>query len=130
MGSVNFAHILAVFLGAGLGGSCRYMLGVFVTQPAWLGFAGATLLANLLGAFAAGILFSSVGPAALKANAMGLFLMTGFLGGLTTFSAFTAEGAMLLVDKPMTTLAQVLTHVVGCLFFFGAGYRLVGFFQP
>ena len=48
--------------------------------------------------------------------------MTGVLGGLTTFSAFTAEGANLLLDKPALALGHAAVHVLGCLLaFFLAG---------
>ena len=119
---MNAIGLLMVFVGAGLGGVCRYALGLVATQPAWLPFAVGTLTVNLLGAFLAGLLFASLGPDWLRNNPGGLFLMTGFLGGLTTFSAFTAEGAALLLDKPMLALAHALVHVAACLaLFFLAG---------
>lgn len=114
-----------VFLGAGIGGLLRYLTGLLITQPAWLPFAAGTLLVNLVGGFCAGLLFALLGPALLKTSASGLFLMTGLLGGLTTFSAFTAEGMALFLEKPSLGLAHALTHVLGCLLAFAAGHRLV-----
>ena len=81
---MNAFNALAVFIGAGLGGVGRYGLGLLLFQPAWLPFQIGTLMANLIGGFVAGVLFSVLGPAWLKANPLGLFLMTGVLGGLTT----------------------------------------------
>lgn len=125
---MNTFNALAVFLGAGLGGVGRYGLGLLLGQPAWLPFAVGTLAANLIGGFIAGLLFAAMGPAWLKANPLGLFLMTGFLGGLTTFSAFTAEGANLLFDKPILALGHALVHVLGCLAVFLLAGKLFGLF--
>lgn len=121
-------NALAVFVGAGLGGVGRYGLGVLLGQPAWLPFALGTLAANLIGGFVAGILFAALGPAWLKANPLGLFLMTGVLGGLTTFSAFTAEGANLMLDKPLMAMGHALVHVLGCLAAFLMAGKLFGLF--
>lgn len=125
---MNALNALAVFVGAGLGGVGRYGLGLLLAQPAWLPFQIGTLTANLIGGFIAGALFSVLGSVWLKANPVGLFLMTGVLGGLTTFSAFTAEGANLLLDKPMLAVGHALVHVLGCLAAFMVAGKLFGLF--
>lgn len=88
-----FTHLLLVGLGGALGAMCRYGLG------RWLGawnphptFSVGILVANLLGCFVMGFLFVKVQPLepALK-EALGAFLLTGLLGGLTTYSSYALE---------------------------------------
>lgn len=117
-----------VFLGAGIGGLLRYLTGLWIVQPTWLPFAAGTLAVNLVGGFCAGLLFATLGPVVLKSTGSGLFLMTGILGGLTTFSAFTAEGMALILEKPALGIAHALVHVLGCLLAFAAGNRLIAAF--
>jgi CrcB protein len=119
-------NVLAVFVGAGLGGVWRYIIGLVLIQPGYLPFSIGTLAANLLGGFLAGLLFAAMGPVWLKINPIGLFLMTGVLGGLTTFSTFTAEGVNLLLDNPFLALGHATVHVLGCLVAFVVAGKLFG----
>jgi CrcB protein len=87
--------VLAVFTGAGLGALLRWGLGirlnsVFPTLP--LG----TLAANLLGGLLVGFAVAWLGRHPGLPPELRLFLITGFLGGLTTFSTFSAEVVTLL----------------------------------
>ena len=86
---------LVVFLGGGIGSSVRALL------LAWLGAGGATapvLLANLLGAFALGVVFVLADEVGLLRVQARLFLAVGVLGGFTTFSTF-GWGADLLLAR-------------------------------
>ncbi|NJM32477.1 MAG: fluoride efflux transporter CrcB [Limnobacter sp.] len=111
-------------MGAGLGGLCRYAVNLWAWQPDWLPIAASTLCVNVAGGLGAGLLFGLFGMVWLKSHVWGLFLMTGFLGGFTTFSAFTAEGLVLLGQKPLLALLHAIVHVVGCLGFFYIGNRM------
>ncbi|MDX1669256.1 MAG: CrcB family protein [Limnobacter sp.] len=124
MATLSGLQVLVVFLGAGLGGVCRYLAGVWLVQPTWLPFAFSTFAVNAAGGLLAGVLFALLGATQLKESVTGLFLMTGFLGGLTTFSAFTAENALLIVDRPFDAVMQILAHVLSCLIAWWVGFKV------
>ncbi len=73
---------LLVFIGGGLGALLRYLAALTVSGPL------ATLAVNVAGSFAIGLLAAAV-PA--QAGQLRLFLLTGLLGGFTTFSAFSLD---------------------------------------
>lgn len=107
--------IFCVFVGAGLGACLRWWLGlllnpIFPTMP--LG----TLAANLLGGFLVGV---AVAFFALKSDVspeMRLFVITGLMGGLTTFSTFSAEVVTLLSQAQFGwALALTGAHLAGSL---------------
>lgn len=82
-----------VFIGGGVGSVLRYQLSV-QTQKWWMvkTFPLGTFLANLLGCFLIGVLVSML----VKSDGdLKLMLVTGFCGGFTTFSAFSAESVSL-----------------------------------
>lgn len=80
-----------VMLGGSLGAASRYGIGL-VTAKAWgTGFPWGTLMVNLAGCFLIGLVFSLADRVRLLTPDMRLFLVTGFLGALTTFSAFSME---------------------------------------
>ena len=81
-------NILAVFIGSGLGGVCRWGLGSLLNGNYPLG----TLAANVLGCFLIG-LFSKVLPAD---SLYKLLFITGFCGGFTTFSTFINENFLMM----------------------------------
>jgi len=75
--------IIAIFIGSGLGGVCRWALGTWLNGQHPYG----TLAANVLGCFLLGLLSKHV-PANDQVK---LLLTTGFCGGFTTFSTFINE---------------------------------------
>lgn len=82
---------LYVFLGAGLGGVARY--GVHVAAATWLGlgFPYGTLAVNVVGSFFMGLFAVLIAARLGDMPEARLFLMTGVLGGFTTFSAFSLD---------------------------------------
>ena len=90
MGS-NVSGLLWVFLGGGLGAAVRYALGAWIGARAGTSFPLHTLLINVSGSFAIGVLLTVL-TARVDANpALRLFLVIGFLGGYTTFSSYSYE---------------------------------------
>lgn len=116
------AALLATGCGAFLGACLRYALGlalnpVFPTIP--LG----TLAANLLGGLLMGLTMALFAQYQALSPAARLFATTGFLGGLTTFSTFSAETITLLLRREYAWTAGIVgLHLVGTL-----GMTLLGF---
>lgn len=107
--------LLSVFAGAGCGAVLRWALGsrlnpVFPTLP--LG----TLAANLLGGLLIGFALAWLGRHPTLPPELRLLLITGFLGGLTTFSTFSAEVVNLLGrGELLWGLGAIFVHLVGSL---------------
>lgn len=103
----------AVAMGAMLGALLRWGAGVWL-NAIWAGFPIGTLAVNAIGGLLAGMAFVAFGR--YPHEALRLLLVTGFLGGLTTFSTFSAE-SLLLLEKGRFDLAafHTLAHVLGAL---------------
>lgn len=83
--------LLAVFVGGGFGSAARYLAVMQVSRVWGDAFPWGTMLVNVAGSFVAGLIVESI---ALKFGAspeMRALLVTGFLGGFTTFSAFSLD---------------------------------------
>lgn len=78
-----------VALGGALGASARYMTNVAVMRAIGPGFPWGTIIVNIVGSFLMGMLV--VALAHKDATRLAPFLMTGLLGGFTTFSAFSLD---------------------------------------
>jgi CrcB protein len=88
--------IVAVFLGGGIGSVARYLLGMLVLQRLGPGVPYGTLLINVLGSFAIGVVAALAQSRAYGlAPSARLFLAVGLLGGFTTFSTFAYESITL-----------------------------------
>lgn len=102
---------MVVFAGGGLGAVLRYMA-VHMAFAAGLGGAWAIMLVNVAGSFAMGICLALAerGAFGLGSTQMQLLLMTGVLGGFTTFSAFSADTLKMLQSGHA---AQAVMYVGG-----------------
>lgn len=107
--------ITAVCGGAALGALLRWGLSVLlnaVFPPLPLG----TLIANLLGGYLIGLAMGAFSDAVPLSPEWRLFIATGFLGGLTTFSTFSAEvTSMLQAGHFATAFGATAAHVMGSL---------------
>lgn len=126
---INFMNALAIGAGAVLGAWCRWGVGIALNAilPS---FPLGTLLANLSGGLMMGIAMGLIGLGSLDNPTLRLFVTTGFLGGLTTFSAFTGESLSLL-HKHEYFLATVhaCSHVFGALLMAAIGVALVEYLK-
>lgn len=106
---------LAVALGATLGAWLRWGLAAWL-NPRASALPYGTLAANLIGGFLVGIAVAAFAERADIAPAWRLFVITGFLGGLTTFSTFSAESvALLMRGNYLVALGHAGAHLFGSL---------------
>ena len=117
---------VAVGLGAALGAWARWLLGLAL-NPLFVALPLGTLAANVIGGYLIGVAvglfhFNAQWPLALK-----LFAITGFLGGLTTFSTFSAEVVeRMLAGQPLLAIGLASLHLVGSLTATWLGLLTVG----
>lgn len=84
-------EILFVGLGGGAGSVLRYLITVFTARMSCSHFPSGTLAVNMLGCYFVGVLVGLIEGRQVLDSPYRLLLVTGFCGGFTTFSAFTAE---------------------------------------
>lgn len=104
--------ILAIGIGSCLGGISRYLLSQFIQNKFLSAFPFGTLAVNIIGCFFIGIIFglSEKGNVTMLWR---LFLVTGFLGGFTTFSSFSNETVGLLRDGQIW---HAFTYIISSVF--------------
>ena len=85
-----------VFVGAGIGGALRHGVNLAAVRLLGYGFPFGTLIVNVAGSFAMGLLAGWFAYRTGIPQHMRLFLTTGILGGFTTFSAFSLDAALLI----------------------------------
>ena len=106
---------LAIFFGAGTGALLRAGFNLLTVSAGSVIPLG-TLLANLVGAYLVGIAVAFFGSNPNLSPEWKLFVITGFLGGLTTFSSFSAEVVSLMQRGEFTwAIGTALLHLVGSL---------------
>jgi fluoride exporter len=117
------AAALAVAVGSAVGALARWQAGVWF-NPIWAGFPLGTLFVNALGGLLIGLAFAWLDR--YPSEVLRLLLVTGGLGGFTTFSAFSAESLALLErGRFELALAHTAAHVVGALACAALGARLM-----
>ena len=117
---------LAVGGGAAIGAWVRWGLGLAFNVSL---FPLGTLIANLVGGFLMGMAMAYFVATPLQ-NELRLFVTTGFLGGLTTFSAFSAEAFNYLHKQEYTWAAgHIASHVLGSLVMTAIGFAFIQYWR-
>ena len=120
---MSWAQVVAVSVGASGGALTRWGAGLWLNAK-WQGFPLGTLVVNLLGGFLIGMALEWFGR--YPDDLLKLPLVTGFLGGLTTFSSFSGESLSLLQrGEFMLALAHSGAHVLGSLAAAAAGLKVM-----
>lgn len=113
--------VLAICLGASAGALARWGLGLWLSGPG-SAIPWGTLAANLIGGYLIGIAIAVFQALPQIDPIWRLALITGFLGGLTTFSSFSAEVVnLLLLERYALALGTATLHVAGSLLLTVAG---------
>ena len=106
--------VLAICIGASVGALARWGLGLWLTPGGLLPWG--TLAANLVGGYLIGVAIAAFQAMPQLDPVWRLLLITGFLGGLTTFSSFSAEVVEFLVaGRYGLALVTAGLHVLGSL---------------
>ena len=110
-------HRSLLFIGIGsfIGGICRYLLQQFVQNNYPSSIPLGTLIVNITGCFAIGLVYELADKGNLLSSEMRLFLATGVCGGYTTFSSFAYENVSMVLDGEFyyPLLYVLLSVVVG-----------------
>jgi CrcB protein len=119
------SSILWVALGGGLGAVARLLVGTWLATPGR--FPWATLFINIAGSFGIGLLLGYGQHQSWFEQWGRYLLMTGMLGGFTTFSAFSLETVALVeAGRPLAAGAYVVASVTVCIGAAWIGLRLTG----
>lgn len=113
--ALDIRVLLTIAAGGGLGSVLRYVVAIFVTTQTGAGFPWATLLINVTGSFAIGVIAELTQTRGIAAsNLVRLFWMVGVLGGYTTFSTFSLDSVTLATaDRaPLLAFSYVCASVI------------------
>jgi len=117
---------LLVFVGGGLGATLRHFINVFCARCLGTGFPWGTFIINVSGSTVMGLIAGYLAFKGEASQAWRLFLMTGVLGGYTTFSAYSLDAALLyergeLMLAALYVVGSVVLSIIGLF----AGLALV-----
>lgn len=121
----TWTHWFAVGAGAAVGAWTRWLLALAL-NPLFPQLPPGTLLANAVGGLLIGIAVESFAGNPSVSPELRLLIVTGFLGGLTTFSTFSAEAVGLMAKRDIGwALAHIGSHLLTSLLLTGVGMWLV-----
>ena len=119
--------VFAICIGASIGALARWGLGLWLTPGGLIPWG--TLAANLIGGYLIGVCIAAFQSIPQLDPVWRLLLVTGFLGGLTTFSSFSSEVIIFVMEARYgLALLTTATHVLGSLLMTVAGLKSAMFF--
>jgi fluoride exporter len=121
----SLTKIVLVLMGGGLGSLSRYGITLLSVKLFGIRFPWGTLIVNLTGCFLIGLSFALAERSSLMNPTVRLFFVTGFLGGLTTFSTYGYESfnAIYMGNQWIAIANVVFNNVAGLILVF-LGFRL------
>ncbi|PHO08597.1 fluoride efflux transporter CrcB [Malaciobacter canalis] len=125
--SFNWSAILAIGFGGFFGAVARAYAVHFTNKYVPLEFPLGILAVNILGSFLIGLVFAVFAHYNLSDN-LKMFLTTGFLGALTTYSTFAIETFFLFQSSFVLAVANIALNVFGTIFAAAFGYKVLQFF--
>jgi CrcB protein len=130
---LNFelTKLLAVALGGAFGAGFRYLAAAMTHSVLGHAFPYGTLLVNVLGSLLIGYLVVLLPESGSQASILRLLLITGVLGGFTTYSAFSIETLTLFQEgQVMKASLNMAVTLLACLLAVWAGYLLARILHP
>ena len=122
----NLLPVFAICIGASVGALARWGLGLWLSPGGLMPWG--TLAANLLGGYLIGLCIAVFQAMPQLDPVWRLLLITGFLGGLTTFSTFSAEVVGFLIsERYVMALVTGTAHVAGSLLMTVAGIKTASY---
>ena len=121
---MNGGVLTAVAIGGAVGSIARYLAVTGIAAALGRAFPYGTLTVNVAGSFLMGVALALLVQRGLLGEPWRAGLMTGVLGGFTTFSAFAGETLVLAQQRPAAAALNVGLHLTLCLAAVWAGARL------
>jgi CrcB protein len=119
--------VIAICIGASVGALSRWGLALWLSPGGLIPWG--TLAANLIGGYLIGVALAIFQSMPQLDPVWRLLLVTGFLGGLTTFSTFSAEVVIFLMEERYgMAVGTALLHVLGSLLMTAVGVKSAMFF--
>jgi fluoride exporter len=122
---IMLKNCLLVGIGGGIGAMLRYVLSSVIKNNS---FPLNTLLINIVGSLAIGIVFALATKSDSFSESLKLFLATGICGGFTTFSAFSLENMQLLKEGNYAVAGfYIFTSIFFCLLAVFVGFTIINY---
>ena len=125
--TLSWQTILAIGIGGFLGAIARAYAVHLSNKHFNVDFPLGILFVNIFGSFLIGVLFALFANYTF-ADPLKSFLTTGFLGALTTYSAFAIESFFLLQTSLFLGLSNMFLNLFGTILAAASGYKLLNFF--